>query len=210
MSKQSEKIVEYYKNQSDQNSKKCLDESYDSLKSCSDHGSNHNEDSLDNERNFATENYRDYNTVQSSEGRNGRKHERHEAMLSPDQYSNRNILEQIDNESHNMSISNTRATDMNMNPQVQVSVIEEKSYNFKEVMRQYIEKCRLLELEVLKRDDTLNKFKDESRRMQNNMEQLKDELINSEKENQKIRDSQVEFDRKIYELSTENSKLKDK
>ena len=209
MSKQSERIIEYYKNQNDQNSKKWLNESYDSLKSCSEHDSNHNEDSLDNEPNFASENYKDYNTIRSAEG--GRiKHERHEAMLSPDQYSTGNILEQIDNDSHNMSISNTRIIEPNANPHVQISVIEEKSSNFKEVLRQYIEKCRLLELELLKREDTLNRFKDESRRMQGNMELLKDELIKSEKENQNIRDNQVEFDRRIYELTSENTKLKEK
>ena len=193
--------------QEENDSKKLLDESYDSLKSCSDHENSN--DSLVDEPTFPNQNERDYNTIRTVES--GRpKHERHEAMLSPDQYSTGNILEQIDNESHNMSSSNTRRIDAIQSPQVQISTIEEKSNNFKEVVRQYIEKWKALELELLTRDNTLNKFKEETHKMQNNMEQLKDELIRSEKENQHLRDLQSELDRKIYELNSENSKFKDK
>ena len=49
MSKQSEKIVQYYKTQSEKESRKCLDESYESLKSESNESYKNNNDSLESD-----------------------------------------------------------------------------------------------------------------------------------------------------------------
>lgn len=129
LSKQSEKIVEYYKTQSEKESKQCLDESYDSMKSCSGHGSDDGECDRPYDKREGTYEYNTARTFESADKR----YEKTDGVCSPDQYSTGNILEQIDNESHSVSTAN-RAV------QNQISAIEAKSQHFKEVMKQYVDK----------------------------------------------------------------------
>ena len=139
MSKQSQKIVEYYKAQSEKDSRKCLDESYESSNSKSDHGAKMDQNSLENSIDYNPVGCGPYETVHTES--NNMHNVLQEQLLSPGRYSTGNILEHIDNHSPR-KVQHTYNGSMQIQNslQNQITAIEEKSTSFKDMMRQYIEK----------------------------------------------------------------------
>lgn len=64
-----------------------------------------------------------------------------DAMNSPDMYSTGRLFDQIEEDHRQRQLQNNSLQIQNALHN-QFSAIEEKSNNFKEMMRQYIEKCR--------------------------------------------------------------------
>ena len=97
MSKKSQKIVDYYKAQSEKDSIKCFDESYESSNSKSDNDDKLNQNSLENSIEYNPVTCNPYDTV-NTQGSNA-PNMLQEQLLSLEHYSTGNILEHIDNTS---------------------------------------------------------------------------------------------------------------
>lgn len=99
MSRHSERILEQYKSQSQQEERKCLDDTYNSFNSGSeeDHGQDRNEDL--NHSSFDKQGLNKYRQYDIS-GKQRRDGDGENSVYSPDQYSTGNILEQLEAEIH--------------------------------------------------------------------------------------------------------------